>query len=244
MSDVVSVGESSTGAGRLKSQRFVSAAGVLFAALLLAGLAVQSLAVGGAEDESRQEVVARYADGANELLAHAGALLVGFAVVCGLPFLAGLRAAARRAEDAPAVLSNAAFAGGVVLTVFAAAASAVTVGAFSSSDFYEAYEVDPNVVLLMQTLSFSALGFALVGGAVLVGATSLLALRTRLLPRRLAVASLPLTAVLAFGEWAMFVVIPLPLLLVWVLVVALLLARRRRASQLGLETALASSHNS
>jgi hypothetical protein len=218
---------------------------VLFAPLMLAGLLAQTLAVGGAEDESRQEVIARYADGGNELLVHVGALLVGFAVVCGLPFFAGLRGAARRAEeDAPAVMSSAAFAGGVVLTVLAATASAVTLAAFSSSDYYEAYEVDPDVVLLMETLSFSALGLALVGGAVLVGATSVLALRTGLLPRRLAIAGLPLAGLLAFGEWAMWLTFPLPLLLIWVLVVAVLLARPRPVSRPGLETALAGSHNS
>lgn len=243
MSEFAPVHDSRMRGGWLRPPRIASAAGVLFATLLLAGLVVQDLAAGGVEDESRQEVVARYADGGNELLAHVGALLVGLAVVCGLPFLAGLRAATRQAEVAPEVLSNAAFAGGVVLMVFAAAASAVTVAAFSSADFYEAYEVDPDVVLLMETLSFSALGFALVGGAVLVGATSLLSLRTRLFPRWLAIAGLPLAVVLAFGEWAMILVLPLPLLLVWALVVAVLLARGRPVSRLGLETALAGSHN-
>jgi heme A synthase len=102
------------------------------------------------------------------------------------------------------------------------------VAAFSSADFYDAYRVDPDVVLLVQTLSFAFLGYALVGAAVLVGSASIAALRSRLLPRWLAVCGLVIAAVCAFGEWALFVPVPLLLLLLWLLATSVVLVARGR----------------
>lgn len=207
-------------------ERLAAAGGAVSAVLLLAGLLLQAVAVGGAEDESRAEVVARYSDGGNELRAEAGALLVGLAVASLLPFLGSLRATLRPREGERATLPTAAFAGGVVLAVMLMASAASTAAAFSSYDFYEAYQVDPSAVLLMQTVSFSTLGFALVGGGVLVGATSLVALRARLLPRWLAVAGLPLSLLLLVGELALILFVPVPLLLLWTFGVSVLLVVR------------------
>ena len=209
-----------------RAERLATAAGAMFALLLIAGLLMQAVAAGGAEEETRAEVIARYSDGGNELWAEVGALLVGLAIAVGLPFFARLRAILRSVEGERAVFATAALAGGVTMAALLAVSTLANVAAFSSYDFYEAYEVDPNVVLLMQSAAFYALGFALVGGGVVVGSTSIVALRTHLLPRWLAIAGLVLGAILVFGEWALFFTFPVPLLALWLLVVSVLLAVR------------------
>ena len=214
--------------------RVAAAGGAIFAILYAAGFVLHGLASGSSNDETRAEVVARYADEGNEALVHLGGLLIGFALVFLLLFLGRLRAALRRVEGGPAALSTAALAGGVLLATLAAVSAAVGIAAHSSADFYDAYRVDPDVVLLMETLSFAALGYALVGGALLVGATSLVALRTGLFPRWHALAGLVLAAVCAFGEWALFVPFPLAALLLWLLVTSVLLVvRQPRARSAG-----------
>ena len=216
-----------------RSERLATLGGAIFAVFALAGLLMQALAAGGAEEESRDDVVSRYSDGMNELWAEGGALLLGLAVASLLPFLASLRATLRSSEGERALLSTVAVAGGVFMAVMLVVSASSTGAAFSSYDFYEAYEVDPDVVLLMQTLTFSTLGFALVGGGVLVGATSIVALSAGLLPRWLALAGLALGVALLLGELALILFAPLPLLLLWMLVVSVLLAvRQRRAGGL------------
>jgi hypothetical protein len=223
-----------------RAQRLAAAAGAPSACLLLAGIVLQGLAFDGAGDESSAEVVARYSDGGNELLAHVGALVAGFGVALALPFLAALRDALRFQTREQGVVATAASAGGLLMVAMTAASMAVTEAAFSSYDAYDAYETDASTVLLMQSVSFYALGFALVGGAVLAGSTSIVAMKTRLLPKWLAVAGLVLAAVCLFGSWALIVFVPLPLLLVWVLVVAVLLARSATPR---LETRAPAPHN-
>ena len=212
-----------------RSAQLALLGGAAFAVLLMSGLLMQAVATGGAEEESRNEVVARYSDGGNELLVEVGALLIGLGVAFALPFLASLHRVLRSIEGDRSVLPTAAVAGGVVMLVMLCAASVATVAAFSSYDFYEAYQVDPDVVLLMQSVSFSALGYALVGGSVFVASTSIAAFETRVMPRWMGVGGLVLAAVCLFGEWALMLFLPLPLLLTWTAVAsALLLVSERR----------------
>jgi hypothetical protein len=228
------------GASRPRSQRLAAAAGLPSACLLLAGIVLHGLAVDGAGDESRAEVVGRYSDGGNEVLVHVGALVLGFGVALALPFLAALRDALRLQRGEHGLLATAAFGGGLFMAAMMAVSVAVTEAAFSSYDAYDAYKIDPSTVLLMQSVSFYALGFALVGGGVLVGSASIVAVRTGLLPRWLAVAGLALAAVGLFGPWTLIVFVPLPLLLLWTVVVALLLARSPTPR---LESRAAAPHN-
>jgi len=209
-------------------ERLAAAGGALFAPLIVAGLAMQSVAVGGVEEESRAEVVARFSDNGNELWVEVGGLLVGFALFFVLPFLASLRVLLRSAEGEGAVLSTTAVAGGAVMATLLASATAINIAAFSSYDYYDAYEVPPDTVLLLQSVFFYLQGFALVGGGVLVGATSVVALTARLFPKWFAIAGLALAALCMSGTWALFVFLPLPLLLLWILVVSVLLVVRER----------------
>jgi hypothetical protein len=207
--------------------------GAIFALLYATGFVMQGLAAGGGEqgDESRAEIVARYSDAANEVSALLGGLLVGVALFFVLPFLATLRATLRAAEGERAVFSTAALVGGVLMAALFAVSGATSVAAFSTYDAFDAYRVDPDAVLLLSSLSFYALGYAVVGGGVLVGATSVVALKARLLPRWLAASGLVLAFVLMFGHAVLFVFLPLPLLVLWVLVISVVLFVRARRPQ-------------
>ncbi len=219
-------------------ERMATAGGAIFAVLFSVGFVMQAAAAAGVEEESRAEIVARYSDGGNELWAEVGTLPIGFGLFFLLLFLASLRATLRAVEGERAVFATAAMAGGILMAALFAVSSAINVAAFSSYDFFEAFQIDPNAVLLLQSLSFYGQGFALVGGGVLVGATSAIALKTRLFPRWLAAAGLVLGAVCLLGVWALFVFVPLPLLVLWVLVISVVLVvRERRALAPGRERA-------
>jgi hypothetical protein len=209
-----------------RPERLAAASGALSAVLLIVGLLLQAIAIGGVEEESRASVVARFSDGGNELWVEVGGLLVGFAVFFVLIFLGRLWVSLRSAEGESAVFSTAAVVGGALMATCLAAATAINVAGFSSYDFYDAYEVPPDTVLLLQSVFFYLLGFALVGGGVLVGATSLVAARTRVFPKWFAIVGLVLAVVCMFGTWALFVFVPLPLLVLWILVVSVLLVVR------------------
>ena len=207
--------------------------GAVFALLYATGFVMQGIAAGGGEEggESRAEIVARYSDAGNEVWALLGGLLVGVALFFVLPFLATLRATLRAAEGERAVFSTAALVGGVLMAALFAVSSATSVAAFSTYDAFDAYRVDPNAVLLLSSLSFYGLGYAVVGGGVLVGATSVVALKARLFPRWLTVSGLVLAVVLMFGHAVLFVFVPLPLLVLWVLVISVVLFVRTRRAQ-------------
>jgi hypothetical protein len=209
-----------------RPERLATASGALFAVLLIVGLLMQAVAVGGVEEESRASVVARFSDNRNELWVELGGLLVGFAVFFALIFLGRLWVSLRSVEGENAVFSTAAVAGGALMATLLAAATAINVAAFSSYDYYDAYAVPPDTVLLLQSVFFYLQGFALVGGGVLVGATSVVAARTRIFPKWFAIAGLTLALVCMFGTWALFVFVPLPLLVLWILVVSVLLVVR------------------
>lgn len=84
-------------------------------------------------------------------------------------------------------------------------------------------------MLALSTLSLWAFGLALVGGAVLVGSTSLVARKTGLFPRWLAIAGFVVAALGFFGESTAAFVIPFVLAVAWLLVASVILVRRKPA---------------
>jgi hypothetical protein len=202
--------------------RVAPAAGALFALLQIAALLLFSIdAV--RSDTSRADVLATYTDDAAEARKEVGATLVGFGAVCLLFFAARLRDALRIAEGERAVLSSAAFAGGVGMAVLLCASAALETAVSSAAGFFDAFEVDADSALLLASLSVWTLGFALVCGAVLAAATSLAAFKTALLPRWLAIAGFVVAALGVFGETTAVFVVPVMVLLAWVLTVSIVL---------------------
>lgn len=107
--------------------------------------------------------------------------LFGLAGVALLSFTGNLRSSLRRAEPAPGPLSASAMAGGT-----ASAALFLSGGSTLVAPFVMAVEsgqaVDPAVYHLMSTMGFLAINFSLLGAAVMVVATSLVAVRWGPLP--------------------------------------------------------------
>jgi hypothetical protein len=214
----------------LGATRFAAGCGAAFAVLLLVGFALQDTGA-SSPSVSTAEVVSSYSDAGTELRKELGATVVGFAVFFLLVFLGSLRSTLRRAEGVDHHLSSAAFAGGIVMVVFLGASAALETAVASADGFYDSYEVDASTVLAFSTLALWALGFAMVGAAVLVGSASLLAWKVGLLPKWLAIAGLVVAALGFFGESTAALVVPLILAAAWLLVVSVILVRRVSSSE-------------
>lgn len=208
-------------------ERLMAAGGAVFAVLAMGGLVLAGIGEPG-PDASRAAVLAHYGDGATELKQELGAMLAGAAVFFLLPFLATLRSTLREAEGGRAALSWAGFAGGVVMAAMLLVAAAIDTAIVSTVGFFESYRLDADTPMLFDALAFWLQGFALVGGGVLAGSASVVALRTRLLPRWLAIVGLVVGVAGLFGETAMGLFVPLPALMVWLFATSIVLVRRGR----------------
>jgi len=218
--------------------RFAAAGGAVFAVLLITGLVLAEMGMPGS-DAGREEVLVHFGSDRTELRQEIGATLAGFAVFFLLPFLSSLRSTLRAHEGGRAILSTAAFAGGLVMAALLLVSSALVTAVSSTAGFFDAYRLDADTPLLFSALSFWLQGYALVAGGVLAASASLVALKTRVLPRWLAIIGIVLGVVGFFGESAMALFVPFPLLMLWILVVSVVLVvRGPGALERGSETAL------
>lgn len=147
--------------------------------LLAVALLVVSIVVSGfdsvASDDSTQQVIDYWTDNDGQQIA--GALIAGLALVPFLWFLGSLRSALRTAEGGTGRLSAIAFAGGIVLTAVAAVDSSLQ---FAVAD--SVGDVPPGVTQTLSVLyNDFFIGFP-VGLGTLLLATSLVSLRTKVLP--------------------------------------------------------------
>jgi hypothetical protein len=177
------------------------------------------------------EVLSSYSDSDTEHRREIGATFVGFAVFFLLVFLGTLRRALAAAEGNSRLFSSSAFAGGIAMAVFLGALAALQTAVASAKGFYDAYEVDANTVLAFSTLSLWSFGLALVGAAVLIGSASLLAWKTGLFPKWLAIAGFVVTALGFFGESTAAFVVPSVLAVAWLVIASVILARRTRTTR-------------
>lgn len=153
-------------------------------------------------------------------------MAVFFIIVAGvlffLGFLAALRGRLIDAEGSPGRLTALAFGAGIASAALLVVA--VIVGssfAFTANDT-DKFQLDPNTYRLVNDLTYSGLVAAVMVGAVLVWATSAIALRSGLLPRWLAWLSI-LAGILQL--LAIFF-IPLFIFLGWILFTSLSLFLR------------------
>lgn len=202
---------------KARNAALVSLTGVLFVVLTLA-----SFIVGGEPpdaDDPIGEVVEFWVD--NDAQNMIGSVLEGLAAVSLLFFAASLRRSLRRAEDGGGILSVAALAGGIV------AAAGIGVDAsirFAAADLAD--EIDPVVTQTLNALWSSFFFPMVIGLATLVLATSLSALRSRIIPVWLA--WIGFLIVVVFFTPAGFVAFIASGL--WILIVSILLWRRESAS--------------
>ena len=166
-------------------QRWAALSGIVFVVLMLTG-AYFVIDV-PAPDASTQEIAGYLADSGNHTRNIVGAYLWVLGGLAFLGFVAGLRAVLRRAEGDPGTLSSLVFGAGVVFTaVWSVSAVALAAVAYSVG-LAGAPVSDPDLVRILPQLGSLLLllggGFA---GILLVLATSMLILRTRVLQRWLA----------------------------------------------------------
>jgi hypothetical protein len=191
--------------------------GILFVILLVPGVFAARPDVPDASLSASQ--VLDYFDGKQ------GALLVGnglafiFATFFFLWFLGVLHGVLRSAEGEESGLSSAALAGGLMFVALETAGASVEIIHPATTSRFENFQPDAQLVFLSQALSGWLYSFAWVGLAVLLSATSLVALRTGFLPRWLAWAGF-LAALVAVLK---FLVPYATLALLWILIVSVLM---------------------
>lgn len=167
-----------------------------------------------------QEVFAYFGGERSAFLFFNGVLTI-FSAFFFLWFLGVLHGVLRRAEGEVAGLSSVALAGGVMFVTLSWAGVAVEVAYPATLARFENFQQDAQLVFLSLALSSWLYHFCQVGTAALVSATSLVALRTGILPGWLAWAGFAV-ALLALLHFL------LPLLgaligLLWVAVVSVLM---------------------
>ena len=190
--------------------------GVLFVVLTVA-----SFLIGGEPpdtDDSVREVVEFYSD--NDSRNMIASVVASLGAVSLVFFAASLRRALRQGEDGAGLLSVVAFGGGVVAATGIATDAAIR---FALADVAD--DIDPVAVQALHAFWSDFFFPMVVGMGLLLLATSLAALRTRVIPVWLAWVGIAIFVV--FFTPAGFVAFLLSAL--WVLIVSVLLYRQERA---------------
>ena len=198
-------------------QRLAPLTGVLFVVLTIGSFIIEGEPPGA--DEGKGKIVEFYVD--NEGRTIVAALAASLAAVSLVFFAATVRRALRRGEQAMGVLSMAALGGGVVAATGIATDSALR---FTLADSAE--DIDPAAVQALHAFWEGFFFPMVVGIGVLVLATSLAALKTRLIPVWLAWIGILIFVV--FFTPAGFIAFLVSAL--WIIVVSVLLWRQEPAA--------------
>ena len=199
-------------------------AGIAFVVLTLLWALLLATADRPSYNSSDAAVSEFWSDSGNRRLLLLAALALALAGVALLWFLGSFRVVLRRAEGEPARLATIAFAGGVALSVLLFVKNAIEGGLALALEFEQGFTLDPDVYRALNAVFLGLLiheGFA---AAVLIGAASLLVLRTRVFPRWLGWTGVAV-ALLALLSW-LIPGLPLVVVLAWILVASVLMLRR------------------
>lgn len=169
------------------------------------------------------------------LLTYFSIVLAGTAL---LWFTGSLRAWLRRMEPAPGRLSGSAFGGGLSSAILFLAGCATLLGPFVAGvdPAANTQAIDPTLHAIIGAIGFTAINFCLFGAAVMIAATSLVALRYGGFPRWFGWTGFPVALALALNLFYFFG------LFVWVgwilLASGLLLTRPVEMASLGARGAM------
>lgn len=189
-------------------------AGVLGALTFVVGLILASDSPGSKDTDA--QVLAWYANHGHRTLILVGAFMLAFCGLFLLWFAAGLRQRLRAAEGPGGRLTNVAFGGAIVMVgmlwVGGAALAAIPAAqAFGSEPPLKVADI----ARIVPNIGFGAiLVFSAFGAIALIDATSIVIMRTGILPRSFAWLGFVAAVVLLFGV----VFIPMIALPVWLLV--------------------------
>ena len=204
----------------LTLQRLAPWAGILFIVLFIVAFFVGGEIPGG--DDPDSEIVAFYEDSSNQIGVIASTYVLTVAGVSFLIFLFGLTDRLRQAEAPAESLTRLAMVGGILFVAmfFVLAATLVAVAAGTA---FQDDPVDAGVARFLPHVGFAALLIpGMFSAIVLILPTSVLTLRTRVLPSWTAWLGFLAAIILLFG--ALFVTGLA--FLVWILVISIAMVMR------------------
>jgi hypothetical protein len=204
-------------------------AGIAFVALAVLWAIVLATADRPSYNSADDAVTEFWTDSGNRRLVLLADLALGLAGVALLWFLGSFRVVLRRAEGEPARLATIAFAGGVVLSALLFVKNAIEGGIALALEFEQGFTLDPDVYRALNAIFLGLLIHEGLAAAVLIGAASLLVLRTRVFTRWLGWTGLAV-ALVALLSW-LVPGLPLVLALVWILVASVLMLRGERTAR-------------
>lgn len=197
-------------------QRWSPLSGVAFVVLFVAAL--------GASDgpgDTPREVTAYYAESGNRSREFLAFFLVVGAALAFLWFLGALRAVLVRAETEPSRWTALGFGAGVTSAALLLVAAAVAVAAAGAAGD-DRFRLDPDTWNVASNASYALLVCSVMTAGLLVLATSIVGLRTQVLPRWTALAGFLVAPVLLFAVFFF----PLFVWLGWMLAVSVVLLLR------------------
>jgi hypothetical protein len=195
--------------------------GIAFVLLVLGWAIVLIASSRPGADASAEDIQSFFGPDGDSGWLFLSSLFLGLAGLVFLPFLGSLRSILRRAEGGTGRLSAVAFAAGVAFTALLFVKNSIDLGVASAVQWQD-LEVDPRAWQLLDGLFGGLLAHEGVALGVLIGATSVISLRTSVFPRWLAwsgvvVAVLSVFTALLFG-------VPIILDLVWLVALSVLIA--------------------
>ena len=175
------------------------------------------------EKESDAKIVAYFAQHSHQVRGVVGFFVFFAGLLFLLVFLSALRERLLAGEGQPGKLSALAFGAGIAsLPLWGVSILLANAPAFASGES-STFRLDPNVYRLFSTTAYYAWVGALIVSAVVVWATSALALRTGVLPRWYGWLGILAGIVQLFGLYFF----PFLVWWLWIAVTAVLLGRRR-----------------
>jgi hypothetical protein len=217
-------------------ERWAGISGLVAAVFFIPFVVLSAMSSEPSDSASRAEWRSYYLDTGNQDKAQIAVMLLGAVAFFFLPFLAGLRARLRRAEGGSGWLSAAAFAGGIGFIAFLLVTAAASAAVVTAANYFDHYRVNVDIGQTLSAVTYMTITYAGVAGGVLVGAASLVALKTLTLPKWLAIAGF----VVAFAGFVSVMTFGVSVALeaAWLLVVSAIMATGRPAPQPVKEPAL------
>jgi hypothetical protein len=197
--------------------RWSPLAGVAFAVFFLAALGVS----GNGPGDTPEEVAEWYGDEGNRGAAFLVFFLLAAAALSFLGFLGMLRGVLVRAEGDPARWTALGFGAGVASATLLLASASLYVAPAAAAG-REQFPFDPSTANALSNAGFMLLVSSTMSGALLVLAASIVAHRTGILPRWLALAGFVVAPVLLLAIFFL----PLFVWLAWMLAVSVVLLVR------------------
>ena len=174
------------------------------------------------EKDSNAKIVAYFAQHSNQVRGVVGFFVFFAGILFLLAFLGSLRERLLAVEGESGRLAALAFGAGIASLPLWGVSMLLAFAAFTSGESSK-FRLDPNTYRLLSTTSYFAWVAALIVSAVVVWATSALALRTGVLPRWYGLLGIAAGIVQLFGLF----LFPFLVWWLWIVVTAVLLVTRR-----------------